>query len=74
MNSGYHLIRALRGPILLIALGGLMALHRFDEFSLAKTWPILLILLGLMKLGERMVARTAEPPLGGPFPGAGPQV
>lgn len=75
MNSGYQLIRALRGPILLMALGGLMVLHRFDDFSLTKTWPVLLILLGVMKLGERMALRAGDQPsMGGPFPGAGPQV
>ena len=74
MNSSYQLIRALRGPILLMALGGLMYLHRFDDFSLAKTWPVLLILLGLMKLAERMVMRSGAPPLGGSMPGAGGQI
>lgn len=57
MNPQYPqsvgLVRALRGPIMLITLGTLMALHRFGDYNIGKTWPILLIVLGAMKLLER---------------------
>lgn len=73
MNNTYMLVRALRGPVLLMALGGLLTLHRFQDLSFAKTWPVLLILLGLMKLFERMTLHsgTTPPPAGGPFQGYG---
>ncbi|MBI4891882.1 MAG: hypothetical protein HY821_14745 [Acidobacteria bacterium] len=57
MNT-YHLMRAIRGPLMLMALGTLMCLHRFQEISFAKTWPALLILLGILKLAERMTIQS----------------
>ena len=67
MNSSYLLVRSLRGPILLIALGVLTSLHRFQDISFTKTWPVLLILLGVMKLLERSAARIDDRPLSGPL-------
>jgi hypothetical protein len=61
-------IRAIRGPILLIALGVLLAAQRFTDYGITRTWPVLLILLGLMKLAERLALRaenvTPAPPGG----------
>jgi hypothetical protein len=68
MNSTYMLVRAVRGPIMLIALGTLMSLHKFEDISFTKTWPVLLILLGLLKLAERMALRPGE------TAGTGPQI
>ena len=67
MNNNYLLIRAARGPLLLIALGVLTALHRFQDISFTKTWPVLLILLGVMKLLERASGRMDDRPLSGPL-------
>jgi hypothetical protein len=66
------LLRALRGPLMLIALGALMAAHQAYGYHLSKTWPALLILLGLTKLAERLTDRaslagTTDSP-GGPRP------
>ncbi|MGC4051880.1 MAG: DUF5668 domain-containing protein [Paludibaculum sp.] len=69
MNTSYTLVRAVRGPILLIALGSLMALHRFQDISFTKTWPVLLILLGLMKLFERMALSASAAPTSSPYVG-----
>ncbi|MGJ5813950.1 LiaI-LiaF-like domain-containing protein [Paludibaculum fermentans] len=69
MNTSYMLVRAVRGPILLIALGSLMALHKFQDISFTKTWPVLLILLGLMKLFERMALSASATPASGPYVG-----
>jgi hypothetical protein len=52
------LLRALRGPVMLIALGALLAIQRSTDYGLSKTWPALLILLGLAKLAERIAARA----------------
>lgn len=65
MNSAVDLVRASRGPLLLIILGGLMALARFQNVSFTKTWPILLIALGLLKLAERLALRPSDPPVAG---------
>ena len=67
MNNSYLLIRALRGPLLLIALGVLTSLHRFQDISFTKTWPVLLILLGVMKLLERAALRVDDSPMTGPL-------
>jgi hypothetical protein len=59
-NSG-NLIRAIRGPIILITVGVLFALDHMTEFSFTRTWPAILIIVGLLKLGEHFA---------GPGPGA----
>jgi hypothetical protein len=48
------LVRATRGPVMLITLGVLMAAHSFTEVRFTQTWPILLIVLGIFKLLEKM--------------------
>lgn len=53
-------LRALRGPVLLIALGILLLLSQLNVASFGMTWPILLIVAGLMILIERSM-RPAEP-------------
>jgi hypothetical protein len=66
MNTGTAaLIGALRGPVMLMTLGGLLTAHRFSEVSFSKTWPVLLIIFGLLKLFQRMTAASAadaQPP------------
>ena len=47
------LIRAIRGPIMLITIGTLFALDHLTEFSIGRTWPTVLIVLGLLSLGDR---------------------
>jgi hypothetical protein len=57
--TGDALIAAVRGPILLIALGILLAMDQMDRLSFGRSWPILLILFGAFKLIERSGARNA---------------
>lgn len=67
MNTGTAaLIAALRGPVMLMTLGGLLTAHRFSEVTFGKTWPVLLIVFGLMKLIQRMASTSAAeaPPPG----------
>jgi hypothetical protein len=45
-----HLVRAIQGPIILITIGVLFAFDRFTQFSFSQTWPVLLIVVGLVKL------------------------
>jgi hypothetical protein len=65
MNSVAALIRALRGPVMLITLGCLFLL-RFDGpgWSIKTTWPLLIIVFGVMKLLESLAARTPANPGG----------
>jgi uncharacterized protein YaaW (UPF0174 family) len=50
------LIAAVRGPIMLITLGVLLAIDHFGTMSFGRTWPVLLIVFGLFKLAERSAA------------------
>ena len=45
-----YLVRAITGPVILITLGVLFAFDRFTEFRFSQTWPVLLIVVGLLKL------------------------
>jgi hypothetical protein len=57
------ILDAIRGPVMLIAWGTLFAADQMDRMSILRTWPIIVILYGLFKLAERMVARApAGPP------------
>ena len=60
MNNSAALFCALRGPIVLITLGGLLTMHKFGGMSFWVSWPILIIVLGLLKLFEMMAARSAS--------------
>ena len=66
--------RSLFGPVVLIAIGVLFLLRNFGIIStrafwfwFSEYWPVLLILLGVIRLGEYMWARQS----GGPVPRLG---
>jgi hypothetical protein len=50
------LMRAVRGPIILITIGSLFALDHMTEYSIGRTFPAVIIVLGLLMLGERFTA------------------
>ena len=52
--SARALLLAVRGPVMLVTLGLLMAADQLDRMSFSRTWPVLLILLGLFKLVEHL--------------------
>jgi hypothetical protein len=70
MNNRRALIlRAIRGPVLLITIGVLFALHQASVIPIERTWPLLIIVLGLMILLERVTGpRVPYPPS---YPSAG---
>ena len=45
--------QAIRGPIVLIAIGVLFAVHQAGILPFSRTWPLLIIVVGVMKLIER---------------------
>jgi hypothetical protein len=47
-------LRAIRGPVVLITLGALFQADHSGWFSIWRTWPLLLVVLGLMILIERL--------------------
>jgi hypothetical protein len=61
--------QAIRGPIVLIVIGVLFAMHQANVLPFSRTWPLLIIVVGVMKLIERWHApRPPFPPPGGPRP------
>jgi hypothetical protein len=56
------LIRRLRGPAFLIMFGITALLNQWDVLSFGRSWPLYLILAGLIGLAER-AALTAAPPV-----------
>lgn len=48
MNNS--LARAVRGPIMLIVVGSLFALDHFTQYTVTRTWPVILIAGGLLSL------------------------
>jgi LiaI-LiaF-like transmembrane region len=65
-------LQAIRGPILLITLGLLFAAHQAGIISFARTWPLIIIVFGIMKLFERMLIGSNQPIISQPTPGAPP--
>ena len=57
-----NLIRAIRWPLTLITLGALFALNNFTPYGFHQTWPVLLIVFGLLSLLGRGVG--GAPPSG----------
>lgn len=55
------LIQAVRGPLMLITLGVLVEIDYLGIYGFSRTWPILIILFGILKLLEKI----ARP---GPYP------
>jgi hypothetical protein len=61
-DNSYSLVQAVRGPIMLIALGTLVAMDYFEVYGFGRTWPVLIILFGILKLVEKMVAKPEPAP------------
>jgi hypothetical protein len=56
-NAG--LIAAARGPLMLITLGTLMAVDHAGGLRFTRTWPILIIAFGVLKLAEYLMGDRA---------------
>ncbi len=56
------IVRAIRGPIVLITIGALFALNNFTPYHFDQTWPVILIVFGLLSLLRRGVETSAPPP------------
>lgn len=59
-----NLLGALRGPVLLVVLGGLFLVDQNGGLSFVNTWPALIIVYGLFKLLENLAAKNSLPPGG----------
>jgi len=68
----YIMIRRLRGPAVLLLIGVMALLAQADILGWGKSWPLILILIGLLLLAERaaLAAGGYPPPPGTPWPNA----
>jgi uncharacterized protein YaaW (UPF0174 family) len=53
------LLGAMRGPVLVITLGVLFAIDYAGGASVGRTWPALLIVVGLFKLAEHVAVKNS---------------
>jgi hypothetical protein len=74
-EQSQYLLRAIRGPVTLITIGVLFTVDRHTQYHFSQTWPVLLIVLGLLQLvgGRRRDFNQAPPPGAPPLPPAAPQ-
>ncbi len=63
MSTAREYLRAIRGPVLLISLGILVIADHVGQLPFWRSWPVLLVVLGVMILLERSAIR----PEGGPL-------
>jgi hypothetical protein len=63
-SHSHATIRAVRGPIMMITVGVLFALQNFGICDFSQTWPVLLIVFGVLSLMQR----GAPPPAPAPQP------
>ncbi|MBI4902923.1 MAG: hypothetical protein HY820_04760 [Acidobacteria bacterium] len=54
------LMCAIRGPILMITVGTLFAIDHMGGPRFSSTWPAILIVVGVLKLLERVTPRAAQ--------------
>jgi LiaI-LiaF-like transmembrane region len=52
MDDSAALIRAIRGPVIMITVGVLFSLDEFNVASFSKTWPAILIVVGILNLSR----------------------
>ena len=76
MNANdQHLVNALRGPVIMITIGVLFLLDNLTVFQFGQTWPILLIVVGVLALAggtrRRYYPGPANPVSPGSFPPEG---
>jgi len=53
-------IGGLMGPILLIAIGLIFLAGQYSRFSVWDFWPVILVVIGLVKIVEAMASREGH--------------
>jgi hypothetical protein len=67
------LIRRLRGPAFLLLFGITALLHEWNILSFGQSWPLYLVLAGVLSLAERAAFEQPDPMQAPPpYPGAYP--
>jgi hypothetical protein len=60
-------MRGLRGPVMVITVGVLFALNNFTPYRFEDTWPVLIIVAGLVSILGRTVAPAPMVPPPPPY-------
>jgi hypothetical protein len=76
MNS-YLFLRRMRGPIFLLTFGVTAILDVYTNIDYGRSWPLYIIVWGVLKLAENAILAQNPPPPPGmpgyaPYPGANP--
>lgn len=71
ISRGALFAQAIRGPILLITVGALFAMQQSNVLPFSHTWPLVIIVIGVLKLIERMFVQSQPPFVPPPPPAAG---
>ena len=73
-DQSQYLLQSIKGPVIMITIGVLFAADRFTDYHFHQTWPVLLIVIGLMQLlaGRRRRPNYYPPPAAPPAPTAPP--
>lgn len=61
-GTSNSLLQAIRGPIMLITLGSLVAIDYFGIYGFSRTWPLLIIVFGVLKLLEKIFDHPGQYP------------
>lgn len=68
MNQ-YLFLRRMRGPIFLLTFGITAILDVYTPIDYGRSWPLYLIVWGLLKLAENAILAQNPPPPPGQWPG-----
>jgi hypothetical protein len=68
-------MRGLTGPAIVITIGVLFLLHEVADgrFDFGSTWPVLLVVVGLLQLASSFASREGHVDAQPPLPGVPPQ-
>jgi hypothetical protein len=53
-------VRGLMGPVVLITIGVLFLIGEYTRYSFFDLWPILLIVIGVVLVGQSLVSRQGH--------------
>lgn len=53
-------IRALTGPVMLIAIGAMFLAGEFTPYGFATLWPVLLVIAGILLLAQSSASREGH--------------
>ena len=62
MQTNQQFFCAIRGPIMLITLGSLLAIDHAGGVRFVRIWPVLIIVFGILKLAEYLAGNRSSAP------------